>query len=102
MSEIFHMGIRDMYVTDLTDRACACLKSVLRLSVDKDHRTSNWVLIFVNTLSQYANSHNIQFITIVLTGRRLEGAVPIMGFPTILVIEILKTRKSTRVPLNFP
>ena len=33
-----------MYVTDVTDRACACLKSVLCIGVDKDHRTSNWVL----------------------------------------------------------
>ena len=26
MSEIFHMGIRDMYVTDITDRACGMPK----------------------------------------------------------------------------
>ena len=36
-------------VTDVTDRACACRKSVLHLSVDKDHRTSNWVLILYHT-----------------------------------------------------
>ena len=36
-------------VTDVTDRACACLKSVLPLGVDKDHRTSNWVLILYQT-----------------------------------------------------
>ena len=40
---------RDTYVTDVTDGACACLKSVLRLVVDKDHRTSNWVLILHQT-----------------------------------------------------
>ena len=28
-----------IYVKDKRDRACACLKSVLRISVDKDHRT---------------------------------------------------------------
>ena len=33
----------------VTDRACACLKSVLRLGMDKDHRTSNWVLILYQT-----------------------------------------------------
>ena len=33
----------------MSDRACACLKSVLHLSVDKDHRTSNWVLILYQT-----------------------------------------------------
>ena len=38
-----------IYVTDVTDRACACLKSVLRLDVDKDHRTLNWVLILHQT-----------------------------------------------------
>ena len=31
------------------DRACACLKSVFHLGVDKDHRTSNWVLILYQT-----------------------------------------------------
>ena len=35
-----------IYVTDVTDRACACLKSVLCIGVDKDNRTSNWVLLF--------------------------------------------------------
>ena len=38
-----------IYVTDISDRACACLKSVLRLGVDKDHRISNWVLILYQT-----------------------------------------------------
>ena len=38
-----------MYVTDIADRACSCLKSVLRLGVDKDHRTLNWVLILYQT-----------------------------------------------------
>ena len=38
-----------IYVTDEMDRVCACLKSVLRLGVDKDHRTSNWVLILYQT-----------------------------------------------------
>ena len=28
-----------MYVTDVSDTACAYLQSVLRLGVDKDHRT---------------------------------------------------------------
>ena len=36
-------------VTDVMDRACACLKSVLRLGVDKDHRTSSWELILYQT-----------------------------------------------------
>ena len=31
------------------DRACVCLKSVLCIGVDKDHRTSNWVLILYQT-----------------------------------------------------
>ena len=31
------------------DRARACLKSVLRLGVNKDYRTSNWVLILYQT-----------------------------------------------------
>ena len=31
------------------DRACACLKSVLRLGVDKDNRTLNRVLILYQT-----------------------------------------------------
>ena len=31
------------------DRACACQKSVLRLGVDKDHKTLNWVLILYQT-----------------------------------------------------
>ena len=34
---------------DVTDRACACLKSVLRIGVDKGHRTLNWVLILYQT-----------------------------------------------------
>ena len=38
-----------IHVTDVTDRACACLKSVLCIGVDKDHKTSNWVLIFYQT-----------------------------------------------------
>ena len=38
-----------IYVTDVMDRACACLKSVLRIGVDKDHRASNWVLILYQT-----------------------------------------------------
>ena len=41
--------LRPIYVMDVTDIACACLKSVLRLGVDKDHRTSNWVLILYQT-----------------------------------------------------
>ena len=36
-------------VTEGMDRAGACLKSVLRIGVDKDHRTSNWVLILYQT-----------------------------------------------------
>ena len=36
-------------VTDVTDRACACLKSVLLIGVDKDHWTLNWVLILYQT-----------------------------------------------------
>ena len=32
-------------VTDVMDRACACLKSILHLGMDKDHRKSNWVLL---------------------------------------------------------
>ena len=35
------------------DRACACLKSVRCIGVDKDHRTSNWVLI-VNWINSVA------------------------------------------------
>ena len=38
-----------IYVTDVRDRACDCLKSVLRIGVDKDHGTSNWVLILYQT-----------------------------------------------------
>ena len=38
-----------IHVTDVTDRACACLNSVICFSVDKDHRTSNWVLILYQT-----------------------------------------------------
>ena len=34
---------------DVTDRACACLKSVLCMSVDKVHRTTNWELILYQT-----------------------------------------------------
>ena len=33
--------------------ACECLKSVLRVGVDKDHRTSNWVLILYQTCSTW-------------------------------------------------
>ena len=36
-------------VADVTDRAFACLKSVLCIGVDKDHRASNWVLILYQT-----------------------------------------------------
>ena len=43
-----------IYLTDVTDRACACLKSVLRIDVDKDHRTSNWVLILYLTCTTIA------------------------------------------------
>ena len=38
-----------IHVTDISDRACACLKSVLRLGVDKDHRSLNWKLILNQT-----------------------------------------------------
>ena len=38
-------GLASLYVTDVTDRACVCLKSVLRIGVDKDHRTTIWELI---------------------------------------------------------
>ena len=38
-----------MYATDVMDIACACLKSVLRIGVDKDYRTLNWVLILYQT-----------------------------------------------------
>ena len=38
-----------MYVMDVTDRACACIKSVRRLGVDKDHRTKIWELILYHT-----------------------------------------------------
>ena len=38
-----------IYVTDVTDRACACLKSVFCLGVDKDHRMSSWELILYQT-----------------------------------------------------
>ena len=31
------------------DRACAYLKSVLRMGVDKDHKTTNWELILYQT-----------------------------------------------------
>ena len=31
------------------DRACACLKSVLCIGVDKDHRTTIWELILYQT-----------------------------------------------------
>ena len=37
--------VTQMNVTDATDRACACLKSVIRIGVDKEQRASNWVLI---------------------------------------------------------
>ena len=36
-------------VTDVMNRACACLKSTLRIDVDKVHRASNWVLILYQT-----------------------------------------------------
>ena len=32
-----------MYVTDVMDRACACLKSVLRLGVDKHGKDGSLV-----------------------------------------------------------
>ena len=42
-----------VYVTDVSDRAFACLKSVLRIGVDKDHRASNWVLILYQTCTLF-------------------------------------------------
>ena len=44
--EWWRVGI---YVTDVMDKACACLKSVLPIGVDKVHRASNWVLILYQT-----------------------------------------------------
>ena len=38
-----------IYVTEVLDRACACLKSILSIGVDKGHRASNWVLILYQT-----------------------------------------------------
>ena len=38
-----------IHVTDVMDRAGACLKSVLCIGVDKDHRASNRVLILYQT-----------------------------------------------------
>ena len=42
-------GVAGIYVTDVKDRACVCLTSVLRIGVDKDHRTKNWELILYQT-----------------------------------------------------
>ena len=38
-----------MNVTNVMDRACACLKSVFRVGVDKDHRTRIHELILHQT-----------------------------------------------------
>ena len=51
----------------VTDRACACLKSVLRLGVDKDHRTSSWELILYQTCTTIGMSWR-QELKIVYSG----------------------------------
>ena len=50
-----------IYIMDVMDRASACLKSVLRIGVDKDHRTMIWELILYQACTTIEMNWRLEF-----------------------------------------